>query len=64
MASSVKGQRMSKAVVGRIQKEFESRENKLKHDLDEVKAGLSLQRATLKNWEGPGTRLAQMYIPV
>ena len=38
VASSVRGRRMSKAVVGRIQKEFESREKKLKHDLDEVKA--------------------------
>lgn len=38
VASSVKGRRMSKAVVGKIQKEFESREKKLKHDLEEVKA--------------------------
>ena len=38
IAGSMKGRRMSKAVVGKIQKEFESREKKLKHDLDEVKA--------------------------
>lgn len=38
IASSMKGRRMSKAVVGKIQKEFESREKKLKHDLEEVKA--------------------------
>ena len=38
VASSVKGRRMSKAVVGKVQKEFESREKKLKHDLEEVKA--------------------------
>ena len=38
VASSVRGRRMSKAIVGKIQKDFESREKKLKHDLDEVKA--------------------------
>lgn len=38
IASSMKGRRMSKAVVGKIQKEFESREKKLKHDLEEIKA--------------------------
>ena len=38
IAGSVRGRRMSKAIAGKIQKEFESREKKLKHDLDEVKA--------------------------
>ena len=38
IAGSMKGRRMSKAIVGKIQKEFESREKKLKHDLEEVKA--------------------------
>lgn len=37
IAGSMKGRRMSKAIVGKIQKEFESREKKLKHDLEEVK---------------------------
>lgn len=38
IAGSMKGRRMSKAVAGKIQKEFETREKKLKHDLEEVKA--------------------------
>jgi hypothetical protein len=38
VASSVKGKRTSKAVAGKIQKELGSREKKLKHDLEEVKA--------------------------
>lgn len=37
-ASSMKGRRMSKSVGGKIQKEFETREKKLRHDLEEVKA--------------------------
>jgi hypothetical protein len=38
VASSVKGKRTSKAAVGKIQKELGSREKKLKHDLEEIKA--------------------------
>ena len=38
IAGSMRGRRMSKAVAGKIQKEFETREKKLRHDLEEVKS--------------------------